>query len=105
MFDKNLKSLRKELLDIYGIGQETADSILLYAGNYPIFVIDAYTRRLFNRLGYSDRDIKYKKLQELISSNITTNLKIYQEYHALIVELGKEYCFKTEPDCSECPLA
>ena len=105
MFDTELMVLRKELLGIYGIGQETADSILLYAGNYPIFVIDAYTKRLFHRLGYFDKDIKYKELQKKVSNNIITSLKIYQEYHALIVKLGKECCFKTNPDCSNCPLS
>jgi len=104
MFTVELSNLRKELLGVYGIGPETADSILLYAGEYPVFVVDNYTRRIFCRLGFVKKDIKYLKLQSFIENNLVHNVNIYNEYHALLVELAKNYCTKKEPDCQGCPL-
>lgn len=92
---------RENLLSIWGIGEETADSIMLYAYNKPNFVIDNYTKRIFKRIGY-DED-SYAGLQELFTKNLPRDAKTYQEYHALLVELGKNYC-KKEPKCSECVL-
>lgn len=105
MFKQELQVLRDELLDVYGIGPETADSILLYAGEYPIFVIDAYTRRIFYRMGYIPENINYHDFQELIMDNFKISVDNYNEFHALLVELGKNYCKRKNPLCSSCPLA
>lgn len=100
-------ALRRELLSIKGIGRETADSILLYAFDKPSFVVDAYTKRLFFRLGISKREKeKYEPVKSLVEMEIpprTENVKVYKELHALIVEHGKNYCRKS-PLCQECPL-
>ena len=80
---------RENLLDIWGIGPETADSILLYAYNKPYFVIDAYTKRIFSRLGYCKEDIKYEELQNLITNKIPKDVDLYKEFHALLVKHGK----------------
>ena len=94
---------RKNLLEIWGIGKETADSILLYAYNNPIFVIDAYTKRIFSRIGICKENIKYDELQEIFHKNLKLDNKIFNEYHALIVEHAKRYC-KKNPECEKCPL-
>ena len=93
--------LRNELLSVNGIGPETADSIILYAAKKPIFVIDAYTKRILNRIGY--KDAKYEELQNLFMKYLPNNEKLFNEYHALLVELGKNIC-KKEPLCERCPL-
>lgn len=98
----NLGKLREELLSIKGIGPETADSIFLYAGNKNIFVIDAYTKRIFFRIGIKEQD--YHKLQEIFMENLPPDSAVFKEYHALIVELGKNFCRKREPLCVGCPL-
>ena len=98
---KSIEKLREELLAIKGVGKETADSIILYAAEKPIFVIDAYTKRIFNRLGYKEEN--YEELQNLFMENLEKDANLFNEYHALIVELGKKYC-KTEPLCDRCPL-
>jgi endonuclease-3 related protein len=85
MMQQPLKTLRNQLLSLWGIGEETADSILLYAGNYPIFVVDAYTRRIFSRLGLTDENAAYSRVQSLMHHNIKPNAAIYNEYHALLV--------------------
>ncbi len=95
--------LRKELLSIWGIGPETADSIVLYAANKPSFVVDSYTKRIFRRLGLIDDGIGYGDLKKFFEDNLPENLEIYKEFHALIVELGKNYCRK-KPICEECPI-
>lgn len=98
-----LGKLRKELLDIHGIGPETADSILLYAGNRPVFVVDAYTRRIGNRLGqFLTQD--YHEVQRYFQENLPKSVPLYQEYHALLVRLAKEHCRKNNPLCRKCPL-
>lgn len=104
MKKRNLKSLRKELLSIKGIGMETADSILLYALDRPIFVVDAYTRRIFSRHGYFDYDEPYDNIRLLFEHNLPRRSKIYNEFHALLVKLGKTRCKKNEPLCNTCPL-
>jgi len=101
---KDTKSLRDELLSIKGIGPETADSILLYALNRPVFVVDAYTRRFLFRHKLIDDDADYDEIQRLFEENLPRNTRLYNEYHALIVKLGKEYCKKNEPLCDICPL-
>ena len=104
MFAESLPILRKKLLGIWGIGPETADSILLYAGDKTVFVVDTYTKRIFNRLGMVDENISYQEMQEYLQKNIPSDLYIYNEYHALLVGLGANYCKKIRPHCSKCPL-
>lgn len=97
------KALRKELLLVHGIGPETCDSIMLYALNKPVFVIDAYTKRIFSRCGMVKEGVTYDGLQRLFMETLPRNVKLYNEYHALIVQLGKEICRK-EPKCNLCPV-
>lgn len=96
--------LRRKLLSVNGIGQETADSILLYALNKPVFVIDAYTKRIFSRHHFIKDDAEYEKIQALFMKNLKNNVKLFNEYHALLVRLGKEFCRKNNPRCNTCPL-
>lgn len=100
---QNLTILRAKLLAVNGIGQETADSILLYALNKPIFVVDAYTRRFLLRHKLIDKEATYNNIQDYFMNSLKKNLRLFNEYHALIVRLGKDIC-KTKPDCSICPL-
>ena len=102
LFSIEIPELRKQLLSIRGIGKETADSIILYSAKKPIFVVDAYTFRAAERLGVIDRR-DYESLQDMFHENIEPNVRIYNEYHALFVELGKKYCTK-KPRCENCPL-
>lgn len=97
-----LLKTRQTLLSIRGLGPETADSVLLYAGGRPIFVIDAYTKRILHRLGLTESE-KYRDLQKLFERNLPADVPLYQEYHALFVAQGKEYCRKV-PRCSPCPI-
>ena len=103
MRDKSLTDLRMELLQIHGIGKETADSMLLYALNKPIFVVDTYTKRIFERHDLCDSDIDYDELQSLIMRHIEPSIALYNEFHALIVMCGKTFCRPT-PKCDQCPL-
>ncbi len=91
------------LLKIKGIGKETADCILLYGLNKPYFVVDAYTKRIFSRLGLIDKKIEYDELQLIFKENLPEDIDLYKEYHALIVEHGKNVCTK-KPDCLNCVL-
>ncbi len=95
--------LREMLLSTRGIGAETADSILLYAAGYPWFVVDAYTRRVFSRLGFRAHESTYDGWQRLFMDNLPADARLFNEYHALIVRLGKDVCRKT-PICGLCPL-
>ncbi|MCH8814918.1 MAG: endonuclease III domain-containing protein [Chloroflexi bacterium] len=95
--------LREQLLSTYGIGPETADSILLYAAGRPVFVIDAYTRRIFSRLGVEPERDSYDGWQKMFECSLPAESRLFNEYHALIVRLGKEHCRK-EPECGACPL-
>jgi len=95
--------LRAELLAIKGVGRETADSILLYAFNREIFVIDAYTARIAVRHGLIEPEADYERLRELFQSNLPQDIQLFNEYHALLVRLGKEFC-KTKAKCTGCPL-
>ncbi len=104
MQQKNRTVLRSELLGVEGIGRETADCILLYALSHPVFVIDAYTRRIFSRHGFFAYNAPYDELQQLFHDNLPRDAKIYNEYHALLVRLGKGYCKKNEPRCTVCPV-
>ncbi len=104
MFQVPLPVLRDKLISIWGIGPETADSILLYAGDKPIFVVDAYTKRIFNRLGMVDENITYQQMQDFMHENVEANTYIYNEYHALLVALGADCCRKKRADCLLCPI-
>lgn len=104
LFSAESTALREELLAVYGIGPETADSIILYAGNRPIFVIDAYTRRTAARLGWARDDVTYDELQRLFMQALPLDATLFNEYHALLVALGKDYCTKNVPRCMACPL-
>ncbi len=95
--------LREELLGISGIGPETADSILLYALNRPVFVVDTYTARVAVRHGLIDPELTYETLQDLFTSNLESDAPLYNEYHALLVHVGKDFC-KPNPKCAGCPL-
>ena len=107
-FDGNLYDIREELLSLNGIGPETADSILLYAGNLPIFVVDAYTKRICKRLPLKT-EISYDEIQRYFEEELNKKYsideitQIYNELHALIVVLAKNYC-KKKPACDKCPL-
>jgi endonuclease-3 related protein len=103
MFSEPLSSLREEILTVKGIGPETADSILLYAGEKPIFVVDAYTKRILSRHGMITDDASYGDIQGLFMRSLPQDVSLYKEYHALFVQLAKTFC-KTKPHCSECPL-
>lgn len=97
------KTKRSELLVIKGIGYETADSILLYAANRPYFVVDAYTKRIFSRTGLIKKSWNYETVRSFFESYLPKDIDIYKEFHALIVELGKNIC-KKRPLCEICPL-
>ena len=105
MFAGAAGPLREELLEVHGIGDETADSILLYAGNKPIFVIDDYTRRVIDRLGLKPYGHKYTVYQRLFMDNLPEDVRMYNEYHALLVAVGKNICRKSNPRCQECCLS
>ena len=94
---------RKELLEAWGVGPETADSILLYAYNKPFFVVDAYTKRVFSRIGIVDKNATYHEIQKVAIKNLPEDSNLFNEYHALIVELAKNVCNKRSL-CSTCPI-
>lgn len=98
-----LSEVREELLQCKGVGPETADSILLYAGGRPSFVVDAYTRRLLGRLGLLNGRESYDQIRDLFMTHLPRNSDLFNEFHALIVEQCKQYC-RVKPLCSECPL-
>jgi len=97
------ETLREGLLSIKGVGPETADSILLYAAKRPVFVIDAYTYRILNRHGMVEDQITYDNLQSLFMDNLTGDAGLFNEFHALIVRTGKDFC-RGKPLCGSCPL-
>lgn len=95
--------LRAELLSIWGVGPETADSIVLYAARKPSFVVDAYTRRVFERVGFLEGGESYDAVKSFFEDNLPRSVRLYDEYHALIVRLAKECCRK-RPICGGCPI-
>ncbi|RCX20151.1 DNA-3-methyladenine glycosylase III [Anaerobacterium chartisolvens] len=105
MFENDLYDLRRELLSLYGIGKETADCIILYAARKPIFVVDAYTRRVFGRLGYFKEDESYDNMQRFFMDNLEHDTELFNEYHAQIDGVGSKYCLGKSPLCPECPLS
>lgn len=96
--------LRESLLSVKGIGPETADSILLYAAQKPIFVVDAYTHRILFRHGLITEEADYHEIQELFMDSLPEDVQLFNEYHALLVRLGKEFCKKNNPLCAACPI-
>jgi endonuclease-3 related protein len=105
LFSLEDDALRRLLLDLPGIGPETADSILLYAAGRPSFVVDAYTQRIFQRLGLVATTSGYEETRAMFMQNLPSDADLFNEYHALIVRLAKEHCRKNNPLCSDCPLA
>jgi endonuclease-3 related protein len=97
------EGLRKRLLEVKGIGQETADSILLYALQKPVFVVDAYTRRVLSRHGMISNRASYEEVQKLFTRHLSPDEKLFNEYHALLVHVAKSACKKI-PKCDICPL-
>ncbi|MCK5391470.1 MAG: endonuclease III domain-containing protein [Deltaproteobacteria bacterium] len=104
MFEEDMYVLRDKLLSIKGVGPETADCIILYGGNKPIFVIDTYTYRVLSRHGLVPEQTSYNEMQELFMDSLNLDPGIFNEYHALLVKVGKEHCKKRIPLCTGCPL-
>lgn len=111
MFRTPTAELRERLLQVHGIGPETADSILLYAGGHAVFVVDVYTHRILERhaiaggpSALAPRKHDYEAVRELIEGRLVRDARVYNEFHALIVNTGKNWCRKREPRCTECPL-
>jgi endonuclease-3 related protein len=104
MFASNPDTLRGQLLSIHGIGPETADAILLYAGGLPTFVVDTYTHRVLARHGWIGYDAGYHEIKDYFESALPKDAALYNEYHALLVRLGKDFCRRSAPKCEACPL-
>ncbi len=104
LFARSTASLREALLGVKGIGRETADSILLYAGEHVTFVVDAYTARILRRHQLIDEEADYEEIKELFEGALAAEAPLYNEYHALLVEAGKRCCRPRNPRCEECPL-
>ncbi|MBA7600048.1 Endonuclease III [subsurface metagenome] len=104
LFGGDTDHLRQQLLAIYGVGAETADSIILYAANKPVFVIDAYTRRIISRLGLAPINNSYEAYQALFMHNLPADANLFNEYHALLVCLAKDVC-RPHPLCRQCCLS
>jgi endonuclease-3 related protein len=104
LFSKGLEKAREELFSIKGLGKETVDSILLYAGNFPIFVVDAYTYRILHRHSLVPEEATYEEIQALFMENLPQDHQLFNEFHALLVACGKNFCKKKEPLCETCPL-
>ncbi len=104
MFRTPTAKLRSQLLDVHGIGPETADSILLYAGNHPVFVVDAYTRRILQRHGHATGKESYEEIRGLFEKSLPNDPQLFNEFHALIVHTGKHHCRSRAPICSQCAL-
>ena len=103
LFATRLPALREQLLAVSGIGPETADSILLYAGGLPTFVVDTYTARVLKRHGWIEPEADYHSIKDHFESGLEDDVQLYNEYHALLVCVGKDYCRKA-PKCDACPL-
>jgi endonuclease III related protein len=104
MFQSRTPELREKLLSVHGIGPETADSILLYAGNHPVFVVDAYTHRIFGRHAITSGKPDYETVRALAEAALPNEPQLWNEFHALIVNTGKNWCRKSVPRCEQCPL-
>ena len=104
MFRTPTAQLRARLLAVHGVGPETADSILLYAGEHPVFVVDAYTRRILSRHGLASEKAGYEVIREFFESRLPRDSALFSEYHALLVQVGKNWCRPSAPRCETCPL-
>ena len=104
MFRTPTAELREQLLAVHGIGPETADSILLYAGGHPVFVVDAYTHRILGRHNLVAGKPDYHAVQSLFERSLPQDPALYNEFHALLVNVGKNWCRKGRPRCEDCPL-
>ncbi len=104
MFRTPTVELRARLLAVHGIGPETADSILLYAGHQPVFVVDAYTKRILLRHGLVKEKTSYEEVRQLFESALPRDAKLFNEFHALLVNVGKNWCRPQQPRCDQCPL-
>jgi endonuclease-3 related protein len=104
LLDTDTENLRRKLLSVKGIGPETADSILLYAANRPVFVVDTYTYRVLLRHDCIPEDYGYEEIQQLFMDNLNPDPALFNEFHALLVSVGKDFCKKTVPRCKGCPL-
>jgi endonuclease-3 related protein len=104
-FEGSTPRLREKLLSLKGVGPETADSMLLYAAGRPVFVVDAYTRRIGKRWGVLQGKESYDAVQAIFTNALPRSVKLFNEYHALLVKLGKDICKKREPLCRACPLS
>ncbi|MBN1381861.1 MAG: endonuclease III domain-containing protein [Deltaproteobacteria bacterium] len=103
LFDNDIDVLRSQLLRVKGIGEETADSIILYAAEKPIFVVDAYTRRILERHSLIEQGLKYGDIQKYFMNHLPADVYLFKQYHGLIVNTGKTYCTKAAK-CEMCPL-
>src|SRR5882757_4414417 len=104
MFATPTEVLREKLLSVHGIGPETADSILLYAGEHAVFVVDTYTHRIFGRHGITNGKPEYENVRALVEAALPRDSQLFNEFHALVVNTAKNWCRKKEPRCAECPL-
>ena len=104
MFETPTVTLREKLLGVFGIGPETADSILLYAGQHSVFVVDAYTKRMLARHGWVHEQADYEEVRSMVESQFPGETARFNEFHALIVNTGKQFCRPREPLCGRCPL-
>ena len=104
LFELPTPALRETVLEVSGIGPETADSIVLYAAGRPVFVVDAYTARILFRHGLIDADATYDDIQSLMQGALEDDAALFNEYHALLVAVGKRHCKKRAPECPGCPL-
>ncbi len=105
LMGRDLDRLRETLLSVNGIGPETADSILLYAGNKPTFVIDTYTKRILFRHRLLPEDVSYEEARSFFMDCLQPDVSMFNEYHALLVHLGHVFCVKNNPDCAQCPAS
>ncbi|GAU09933.1 endonuclease III domain-containing protein [Desulfoplanes formicivorans] len=101
---RDMDQLRSALLGVHGIGPETADSILLYALEQPTFVVDAYTARICHRHGLVPEEISHEELRAFFMDVLTPDIRLFNEFHALLVRVGKDWCKKSKPLCASCPL-
>ena len=104
LLEDDIENGRANLLRVKGVGPETADAILLYGGGHPVFVVDAYTHRVFSRHGLVAEECDYQEMQDTFMGKLPLDAQMFSEYHALIVCLGKRFCKKKNPLCGECPL-
>jgi len=104
MFETPTMELRQKLLTVFGVGPETADAILLYAGEHPVFVVDTYAKRLLRRHGWIGESAKYEDVRWMFERHSPGNSRWFNEFHALIVNVGKNFCRRQQPLCRQCPL-